>query len=391
MSEMLRWLQSDGARFRETAPFIDAFARALLRSGIEVARVTTGVPILHPQVYSLSCLWEEGHPVTERRFRQEGAGLQAFQNSPMAIVYEGGSVRCRLDLPPQPGEFPILADLRAEGMTDYLALPLAFSDGSWKAITYATRRRGGFSDEQAALLQELVPTLSMILEIQALHRTTLTLLDTYVGRSAGRRVLDGAIKRGMSETIRAVIWTCDLRDFTGLSEELPGDELVALLNDYFGAMTDAIDRHGGEVLKFIGDALLGIFPLTGEEERAVAARALTAAKEADAAIRAINAERSGSGRPAIRFGLALHVGDVLYGNIGGTERLDFTVIGQAVNVATRIEGLTKELGRNVLLSREMAELCGDTVEPLGMFALKGVAGKQAIYAPIGVSPAPDAD
>jgi adenylate cyclase len=391
MSDVLRWLQTDGARFRETAPFLDAFVQELLRAGVDVARATTGVPILHPQVYSLSCLWEEGKPVSERRFRQEGEGLRAFQNSPMAIVYEGGSVRCRLDQPPEPDEFPILADLRAQGMTDYLALPLTFSDGSWKAITFATRRPGGFPAEHVALLQELIPTLAMILEIQALHRTTLTLLDTYIGRSAGRRVLDGAIKRGMSETIRAVIWTCDLRGFTELSEKLPGGELVELLNDYFGAMTDAVLGHGGEVLKFIGDALLAIFPFASEPDRAVAARALAAASEAEAAIRAINAERTKGGRPAVRFGLALHVGDVLYGNIGGAERLDFTVIGQAVNVATRIEGLSKQLGRSVILSREMAELCDGAVEPLGTFALKGVGSEQQVYAPIGMLPEQVAD
>jgi len=220
----------------------------------------------------------------------------------------------------------------------------------------------------------------LILEIRALQHTTLTLLDTYVGRSAGRRVLDGVIKRGMSETIRAVVWACDLRGFTELSERLPNEELVVLLNDYFGAMTDAVARQGGEVLKFIGDALLAIFPLSEAEQETTAGRALAAASEAVATMRKLNEERDRAGRPLIRFGLALHVGEVLYGNIGGAERLDFTVIGQAVNLAFRIEGLTKELGRDVLLSREMATLCEEAVEPLGMFPLKGGSADQAIYA-----------
>jgi len=382
---VLAWLQADGVKFLETTPFFDAFVGELLHAGIDIWRATTGVPILHPQIHSVSCLWEKGKPVSERRFRLDGGGLNALRNSPMAVVYAGGSVRCRLEAPPEPGEFPILADLRADGITDYVAWPLPFSDGTWKAVTYATRRRGGFPPEQIRLLEELVPTLSRLLEIQALRRTTLTLLDTYVGPAAGRRVLDGVIKRGMCETVRAVIWMCDLRGFTELSERLAGEELVALLNDYFGAMTDAVGRHGGEVLKFIGDAMLAIFPLAGEAGRSAASRALAATRDADRAVQAVNEERGRYGLPLIRFGLALHVGDVLYGNIGGAERLDFTVIGQAVNVATRIEALCKTTGRTVLLSGEFAELCGEAVEPLGKFPLKGVGTEQPVYAPINKS------
>jgi adenylate cyclase len=194
---ILAWLQSEGVKFRETAPFLEAFANELLRAGIDVARATTGVPILHPQLYSLSCLWRKGAPVTERRYRLEGGGDETLQHSPMAVVYAGGAVRCRLEGPPETGEFPILADLRAEGMTDYAAWPLPFSDGTWKGITFGTRLRGGFPPEQIRTLESLVPMLSRLLEIQASHRTALTLLDTYVGTTAGRRVLDGAIKRGM--------------------------------------------------------------------------------------------------------------------------------------------------------------------------------------------------
>jgi adenylate cyclase len=328
---VLTWLQSDGVRFAETAPFFEAFIAELLRAGVDVWRATTGVPMLHPQLDSASCLWEKDKAVSERRFKLARGGLEIMRNSPIAVVYAGGAVRCDLEAPPQPGEFPIFAELRADGITDYVAWPLAFSDGTSKAVTYATRRTGGFPPEQIRLLKELVPTLARLLEIQTLRRINLTLLDTYVGPVAGRRVLDGAIKRGMCETIRAVIWMCDLRGFTELSERLPGPELVALLNDYFGAMTEAVGRHGGEVLKFIGDAMLAIFPLEEAADPSAAEHALAAARDAERSIAAVNAERTRLGQPPIRFGLALHVGDVLYGNIGGPDRLDFTVIGQAVN------------------------------------------------------------
>jgi adenylate cyclase len=378
----LVWLQADGVRFTETAPFFEALMAELLRAGIDVWRATTGVPILHPQVDSLSCLWQRDQPLVERRFKQDAEGLKMYRNSPMVTVYAGGQVRANLERPAAPGEFPILTDLRGEGVTDYVAWPLPFSDGSWKAITFATRRPGGFPANQIEFLKELVPTFSRLLEIQTLRRTALILLDTYVGPSAGQRVMDGVIKRGMCETLRAVIWMCDLRGFTELSERVAGPELVAFLNDYFGAMSEAVGRHGGEVLKFIGDAMLAIFPLDGAAGTSAAARALTAASEAQRTIAAVNVERRQAGHPEIRFGLALHVGDVLYGNIGGPDRLDFTVIGQAVNVVSRIESLCKITGRSVLLSGEFAELYGSAVEPVGKFALKGVGSEQPLFAPL---------
>ncbi len=377
---VLAWLQSEGVRFRETAELVDALANELLRAGVDIHRLTFGVPILHPQFDSSGYLWQRGKAVKENRFKLDQEGIQNFQNSPMAIVYGGRSFRSRLEAPPQIGEFPILTDLRKEGVTDYVAHTLPFSDGSWKAVTYATRRPGGFPQDHIAVLESLAPMLATIVEVQTLHRTTLTLLDTYVGPSAGRRVRDGAIKRGMCEAIEAVIWFCDLRGFTELSEDLPGNELVSLLNDYFGAMTDAVERHGGEVLKFIGDAVLAIFPLSGKEAPLVAGGALVAAQEAEEAIHTLNEQRSRAAQPLIRFGLALHVGEVLYGNIGGARRLDFTVIGHAVNVATRIESLCKTLKRSILLSSEFAHLCGNTSEPLGRFPLKGVGTEQPVYA-----------
>jgi adenylate cyclase len=185
----------------------------------------------------------------------------------------------------------------------------------------------------------------------------------------------------MGETIRAVIWLCDLRGFTALSERLPRDALIELLNEYLGAMCAALDAGGGEVLKLIGDALLGIFPVVAEEPAAACNRALDAAQKAQAALAALNATRTEAGKPMIDYGVALHVGDVMYGNIGGENRLDFTVIGPAVNLAARIEGLCGELGRPVLLSADFVTASGVPAQALGTFVLKGLAEPQAIYAP----------
>jgi adenylate cyclase len=375
-SAVLAWLQSEAVRHKDTGRFLEEFADRLLQAGVALFRVTIGIHIIHPQIDASRTLWQKGKPVTERRWKMD---RRVVQNSPMATIYGGRIFRVRLDGPPQPREFPILAELRAEGVTEYLGLPLPFSDGSWKAITFSTCAPGGFSDEQFAMLRSLEPNLARILEIQTLHRTTLTLLNTYVGPIAGGRVLDGAIKRGMCEAIRAVIWFCDLRDFTELSEKLPAVELVNLLNDYFGAMTDAVGRHGGEVLKFIGDALLAIFPLTGANDTLIADRAMAGAQEAAAAIDAMSEKRRAIGQPEIRFGLALHVGEVLYGNIGGDSRLDFTVIGKAVNVASRVEALTKSLGKKILFSGEFAYLCSTKGRLLGVYPLPGVEGSLPVH------------
>jgi len=194
-------------------------------------------------------------------------------------------------------------------------------------------------------------------------------------------VLDGAIKRGMGETIRAAIWFCDLRGFTALSEELAGDAVIDLLNDYFDVVTAAIEGADGEILKFIGDAVLATFaPNEGEDEAAAAGRALTAARAAVTALAERNAERAAAGKPEIGLGIALHFGDVHYGNVGGANRLDFTVIGPAVNLSSRIEALTREVGRTVLVSQGFANLHGGDFETVGEFALKGLRAKQTVFA-----------
>ena len=335
-SPVLRWLMTDGRRITDPKSFLENFAICLTEAGVEVSRITTGVPVLHPQLYSYSGLWERGKGVTERLYRANVSQDAILANSPIKSAYEGSPFRSRLTAPAADGEFPILMELRRAGMTDYVVLPVPFSDGTNKALSLATSRDGGFSDDELALFTAMTPAVASNLEIQALRRMARTLLDTYVGSQSGGRVLAGQIRRGMGETIRAVIWLSDLRGFTSLSESLPRDELIELLNQYFGPMCNAVEANGGEVLKFIGDAMLAIFPV---EDDAVAAcrNALGAVRVAKAAVNNENERRAAAGKPRIRYGLALHVGDVMYGNIGGDARLDFTVIGPAVNLTSRIE------------------------------------------------------
>ncbi len=380
---IIDWLLRDGRRIRDSTSFLNAFADQLLANGIAVARVGIGVPILHPQVFSFAGLWEAGKGTSERRNLADAGTFSRLQHSPIKTVYEGGGpVRCDLTAPTTEGEYGIYADLRRENFTDYFAIGLPFSDGSNKALVLATKRPGGFKADEIAAFEAMVPAVAINLEIQALHRTAQTLLEVYVGRQAGKRVLNGAIKRGMGETIPAVIWLCDLRGFSALSETLPREAMIDLLNDYFGAMCQSIEQHQGEVLKFIGDALLAIFPISGRDAAPACHQALAAARTAAAAFAALNAARIGRSEPAIQYGTALHVGDVIYGNIGGENRLDFTVIGPAVNLAGRIEGLCRELGRPLLLSEAFVSAATVTVEAMGRFSLKGIAAPQTVSAPL---------
>jgi adenylate cyclase len=379
---VIRWLMTDARRRVDADDFLEAFANELRAAGIDVSRITTGVPILHPQIFSFSGLWQLGKGTSERLYRAGPTTTTTMLNSPIRIAYEGGGpVRCNPTKPPQDGEFPILSDLRRDGLTDYIVHSVPFADGSHKALSLATSRQGGFRDDELALFEAMIPAVAFNLEVQALRRTARTLLDTYVGQQSGGRVLEGQIRRGTGETITAVIWLCDLRGFTTLSETLSQDALIDLLNCYFGPMCDAVAANGGEILKFIGDAMLAIFPIQRDAKSACHA-ALLAARKAQAALVEENRRREQNGAPRIDYGLALHVGDVIYGNIGSDTRLDFTVIGPAVNLTARIESMCKQLKRSLLLSSDFATTSGAAVESLGAFALKGVGAEQEIFAPL---------
>jgi adenylate cyclase len=379
---VIRWLMTDARRLTDPTEFLGAFALELRAAGVDVSRITTGVPILHPQIFSFSGLWELDKGTSERLYRTDPGVAAVLSNSPIGIAYQGGGpVRCDLTAPPQDGEFAVLADLRRDGFADYIVYSVPFADGSYKALSLATTRRGGFDADELALFAAMIPAVAFNLEVQALRRTARTLLDTYVGAQSGGRVLEGQIRRGGGETIWAVIWLCDLRGFTNLSETLPRDALIDLLNCYFGPMCDAVAAEGGEILKFIGDAMLAIFPIEAEAT-ATCRAALTAAERAQMALAEENRRREGLGQPRIDYGLALHVGDVLYGNIGSDTRLDFTVIGPAVNLTARIESMCRQLGRQLLLSSDFVKAGAIAAESLGAFSLKGVGVEQQIFAPI---------
>lgn len=366
--------------------FIDnIFAEMCVRLqqvGIPLKRSTLHILIQHPQWLGARFMWSDGMREADIsrvdfdvRERPEYIGSSANE-----IQTGATEVRENLERDPALGRKHRLYDeMRATGLTDYVAWPLYHTLGKQHLVTFATDRRGGFDDAHIAALKKLLPVLALVSEIRVKNRLARTLLETYVGAHAGELILAGATRRGTGTTVRAAIMICDLRDFTKISDNWPRDDVIDLLNDYFDAMSDPITRHGGEILKFIGDGLLAIFPL---HEPNACANLLRAVTEARGAMVALNERNSTTGRAPLNYGIGVHVGDVMYGNIGSTSRLDFTVIGPAVNMASRLEALTKQLGKPVLLSRDFAELVDREfeLERVGQHAVRGFSEPIELFA-----------
>jgi adenylate cyclase len=380
-SAVLDWLVGPARHLGDGAAVQAELCRRMVEDGLPLARVSFHIRTLHPQMFGVTFYWRRGMEVAE--FTQVPHGItdtDAFRSSPIRLLFEDElpEVRQRLDRPDAELPFLVYRELRAEGLTEHLALPLVFSDGKRHATTWATDRPGGFTAADLDRIRDLLPVLGLLIEIHLSRRIAINLLDTYVGRRAGARILAGQITRGSGETVRAAIWFCDLRDFTAMAAREERDAVIACLNQYFDCMAGLVEREGGEILKFIGDAMLAIFPLADEH---ACRRALRVASEARGAMAALNRARTAAGQAVLGYGIAMHVGEVMYGNIGAANRLDFTVIGPAVNIAARIEGLCRVLGPSILISEAFACQCGcaDELVSVGRHALRGVAGEVELF------------
>ena len=381
-ARVVAWMLHEGRSNTHMREFGDDMCRRVVEAGIPLWRAFCGIRTLHPQIAATAYVWRRGAGTAQRRTALHGAEKSpAFTQSPLAEVRRTGrTIRRRLGEPDAVLDYPVLEEFRAEGGTDYVAMPMMFSSGEINSISWLTDRPGGFTDAEIAGLAEVAEMLTVLVETQTHRRITRALLDTYVGHRTGERVLSGAIKRGDGETLRAVIWFCDLRGFTTLSDTLPRALLLDLLNEYFEIAVNAVTAEGGEVLKFIGDGMLAIFELrAGDQVADRCAAALRAARAMQAAVAARNPDRIAAGLAEIRYGLALHLGEVTYGNIGAPSRLDFTVIGPAVNHATRIEKLAGKLDRCVVTSASFAAAAATPLTSLGTHSLAGVNAPQEVF------------
>ena len=380
LQKLIDWL-IDGARSVVGSPqWLSEIGERLIAAGVPLWRTGVFIRTLHPEIFGRNFIWKPGSDVEIGTVDFKILGSPDFHNSPLAIVFQQGSeVRARVD-DPRSGRFPIIADLRAEGVTDYIALPMLFIDGSIHASSWTTKQPGGFTEVQLAALRSVVKPLARLIEIVSLTRTASLLLDTYVGNRAGERILGGQIRRGHTETMNAAIWLSDLRGFTALSDRLPAETVVDILNQYFDCQVNAIRQRGGEVLKYMGDGLLAVFPIdeyVGDEQQ-VCSRVLEAAHESRASVADMKYP-IGDAVEQFRFGVALHVGRILYGNIGGGNRLDFTCIGPAVNLAARLEKIASNLRRTVVASEGFAGICRGGWSDLGEFPVAGFSKAARVY------------
>jgi adenylate cyclase len=376
------WL-ADGARSAvKSEDVLVELCQRMISGGIPLWRAAVFVNTLHPEVVGRSFIWQTDTGVKVSEARYDMLETDEYVNSPVMAIYNTHQpLRRRLADDNCLDDFPVLADLRVAGATDYVAFPLPFTDGSVHVATWTTRQDGGFTPKQFSDIESIVAPLTRVAEIRALRRTASNLLNTYVGRQAGERILAGKIRRGHVEAIRAAIWLSDMRGSTSLAEQLPPQALVDLLNRYFDCQVPVIFDHGGEVLKFIGDGLLAIFPI-GEDDRDAAAicrRAASCAREVCTRINTLAVPEGVIGTGAIRFGVALHLGEVMYGNIGSGDRLDFTCIGPAVNLAARLESVVAKLGKTIVASAEFASHVPEEFTPLGEFNVVGFSSSQTVF------------
>lgn len=380
-SDVLSWLVTETSDNRFIDVIFIELCERLRSQGMSLARASLHFLVEHPQWRGARILWRPGQEEAEFSTYAYGSETTAgYLGSPIHDIHLGAAeVRRKLDGPLAAKlDHELYEELRAEGFTDYVAWPLQHTFGKRHVVAFSSDRPGGFSTSEIETLQSLVPAISLVSEIRLKNRMARTLLETYVGPHASQEILDGATRRGSGTTVGAAILICDLRDFTRISDMWPRDDVIELLNGYFDAMSEPIEKHGGEILKFMGDGLLAIFPLSNEN---AGSGLIAAIREAQVGLEQLNQSNIQKGHEPLGYGIGVHVGDVMYGNIGSKTRLDFTVIGPAVNIASRLESLTKLVGKPVLLSEDfVSKLCSrDEFESLGAQQLRGLEQPINVY------------
>ncbi len=403
------WAVEQGLRGTEAAPLFDGFCQRLILAGVPLWRGFAAMRTLHPQWGGYSYMWHRDLNAIEPAQFERGEARREWLSSPFTYMINQAKtvteeakpwlhLRRRLSGADAQLDFPMLKELAAAGATDYFAEIVRFgaeddpSHGTGVAYSFATDRPIGYSDDDLVLLKAVLPAVSLAMMTHSGHTIASSLLGAYLGADAGRRVHAGAIERGSVESIRAVLWYADVRAFTTIADTTPGAAVVEMLDEIFETLAAPLRPRGGEILKFLGDGMLAIFPFDDMTREETCRLALEGATEAMRAVDRLNAARSRAGKPSAAVDLALHLGEVLYGNVGAADRLDFTVIGPAVNEVSRIEALCEPLGGKVLVSAELAGAvgCGVRLEPLGTHELRGVRDPRDIYGlDLGERPAPE--
>ncbi len=387
-AELAAWVTEAGLAGQSETATLDGFCERALELGVPLARANVVIDTLHPVYEGRAFVWKRATRNTSlTEFGRGNVNLQRWENSPYFYLEQVGESMLRRRLTQETEkEFPIFPELRAEGMTEYVAIINRFAaegivgDMDCVYSSWATDAAAGFRDADVVDLVRLAPLLSLTLKAASLSRIAATLVETYLGRDAGRRVLEGRIARGVAEQIDAAIWFSDLRGYTRIADTAKPAEIIPLLNEYADAIISAIHDYGGDVLKLMGDGVLAIF--TAIERTQACEAALTAAEDAPRRIAEVNRRRSANRLPTTELYLGLHVGEVFYGNIGSEERLDFTIVGPAVNEVSRIASMCRSVDQPLLVSSTFADALGasrNRLVSVGRYALRGVGRPQDLF------------
>lgn len=386
-NDLIDWVLQFATAHDDLDALLTGLSERLVEAQFPLLRASISLPTIDPSARAVAYIWWRGKGVATERVPHGEDQAENFQRSVIFDLQSRNRDMARFRLEDGEGidRFALLRDMQSEGATDYLLRLVPFSGGSVAlagvALSVATDRRGGFSDDQCRLINCLVPALALAAYRISIAHIAADALGVYLGPQTGRRVLAGEIRRGEGERISAALLNADLKGFTHLTEREDPLRVVGWLNEHFEAIGNAVTKRGGEILKFMGDGLLAVFPVSDPQARPcpVCEEALAAAEEAIAANAAVNRRRVGSGEPPLDVDVVLHFGDVVYGNVGAARRLDFTVIGRAVNEASRMEALCDRLGVNLVVSEEFAKRCSRMTEGMGEFELRGIAGPRRIY------------
>jgi len=388
VASLTEWISEAGLRATDEARFLGEFGTRACNAGLPLSSVVVFVDTLHPIYEGHALRWRaEVSGATAYDYEPtEGERLERWQRSPFYRLLETGETRLRIVIDGESRPHIAPRDWLPASATEYLACVTRFGQegviGGLDCVYsgWVTQETNGFTEEQVTAIEALLPPLAMVLKSCMLARIARTLVETYLGRDAGQRVLSGRISRGAVERISTALWFSDLRDYTRVAEASAPDELIPFLGEHAETVIDVIHAAGGDVLKLIGDGTLAIFAAPDSEEACRAA--LAAAERAIDAIRELGHRRASSGLAATRLYLGLHFGDVFFGNIGSRERLDFTVVGPAVNEVSRIAAMCRSLDQPALFSSRFVSMLGadaDRLVSVGRYALRGVGKAQHLF------------
>ena len=370
---IVTWILGDTLQFSDAESLLCALMQKFDSEGcVRVSRASLDVHTVHPEVFVKNIIWKKDSGVNSKLLVHKQVGSKEYKGSPVADIYAGHD-KIRLQLNTGKYRYPLLEkDLEKQGFTDYIVFSMDYTRAGRSYVSYCSQEKGGFTDEEIELLNDICIPLSRRLEIEFCHFSTHSLLEIYLGKSASLQVINGNFRRGSGEKIEAVIWLCDLRNYTKMTMSYEGDKLITNLNSFFELVADTIAKYGGEIIKFIGDSMLVIF---NQEDKRLACQ-----QSMNASLTILKHLKKVPDFKKNYIAIAIHYGSVIFGNVGGLDRLDFTIVGREVNYTSRLEAICKRLNISIILSSKFVQnSLLKNVRCLGEYDLAGFPQQEILY------------